>query len=148
MSDLFNKLVDITKAYVKNLKPEDFTVADKVIVTLSRTNDPQTSKDAAKKMVESGELNRQEQWIYETIMEYVTVYREEDFTTKDIAHCIPFLSIPDYPYHKAYDICKKRFSGLRNKGKIEVVVEKVDISRYTFIYKDKRRDGCRVWRKK
>jgi len=100
--------------------------------TLARKENPQTSKDAAEKMVKSGALNRQEKWIYNLIMKYVNSHpleRDKTFTTKDIAGWTRA-----YAYDKAYDICRKRFSGLRDKGKIELT--------------GGRRDGCRVWRLK
>jgi len=115
--------------------------------SLARTNDPKTSKDAAEKMVKSGELNRQENLIYSTIVEYTTIYTQKDFTTKDIAHFMSW-SIQDYNYDKAYEICRRRFSGLRDKGKIELVTEKKDITDCTFTFIYKRRDSCRVWRLK
>jgi len=107
---------------------------------LARKDSPQTSKDAAKRMVESGELSRQEQQIYDAILKSA----KKDFTTKNIAAWMfNFTS-----YDKAYDICRKRFSGLQMKGKIELVKVKKNITDCTFIYVDKRRDGCRVWRLK
>lgn len=96
---------------------------------LARTENPQTSKDAAEKMVVSGALNRQEKMVYKTIKYYIEIHSHKDFTTKDIAIWIMSMS-----YHKAYDICRKRFSGLANKGKIELT--------------GGRRDSCRIWRLK
>ena len=105
---------------------------------LARKENPQTSKDAAEKMVKSGALNRQEQVVYRAIESYTSHAthnsKYKDFTTKDIARWIT-----DYSYGKAYDICRKRFSGLHLKRKIALVFEGLDI---------KRRDGCRVWRLK
>ncbi len=95
--------------------------------TLARTNDPKTSKDAARKMVESGELSRQEDKVYGAISRYVMCHTKDDFTTKDIA-----IWMLPMPYYKAYDICRKRFSGLFNKMKIVLTGEV--------------RDHCRVWR--
>lgn len=97
--------------------------------TLARRDGPQTSKDAAKKMVESGALNRQEQWLYGIIIEY-TNNDLGNFTTKDIASYMTDEDTDDY--FKWYDICRKRFSGLFNKFKIVLTGD--------------RRDGCRVWR--
>ena len=96
--------------------------------TLARTENPQTSKDAAKRMVESGELSRQEKMVCGEIIRYHYMLGE-DFTTKDIALQ---LTNKTMPYDKAYDICRKRFSGLFNKMKIVLTGE--------------RRDGCRCWR--
>jgi len=114
---------------------------------LARSNDPETSKAAAVKMVESGALNRQENEIFFVID---TLYTGNDFTTKDIAALML-----GYPYYKAYVICGKRFSDLERKGKIELIQTGVKVT-YTKsipslriekpIYK--RRDGCRVWRLK
>jgi len=95
---------------------------------LARDTDPITSHEAAEKMAKSGELNRQKERVYGEIVKYSTL--SKDFTTKDIA-----LNISQYThwsYDKWYDICRKRFSGLRNKNKIERT--------------GKRRDGCQVWR--
>jgi len=93
---------------------------------LARTCNPQTSKDAAAKMVKSGALNRQEKEVYNAIKKSM----KKEFTTKNIASWMTTL-----PYYKAYDICRKRFSGLERKGKIEELT-------------GERRDGCRVWRLK
>lgn len=113
-----------------------------MITTLARTNDPQTSKDAAEKLVKSGALNKQEKWVYEAVQGH---YRNfGDFTPKDIAK---WLSWPNaMSYDKAYDICRKRFSGLERKGKIELVKKRKKTSDCTFIYVNEQRDGCRVWR--
>jgi len=106
--------------------------------TLARSNDPETSKVAAVKMVESGTLNRQENEIFFVID---TLYTGNDFTTKDIAALML-----GYPYYKAYDICRKRFSGLERKGKIEPIIRGVILGTRKIIYE--RRDGCRCWRLK
>ena len=110
-------------------------------MALARTNDPQTSKDAAKRMVESGKLSRQEKMIYEAIRGYVRTHTKENFTTKDIARWIQWNTMP---YDKAYDICRKRFSGLEDKHKIKLVWLGCDEKTGKHIYK--RRDNCRVWR--
>ena len=117
---------------------------------LARSNDPETSKAAAVKMVKSGALNRQEADVYNAIQRY---RRADDFTTKEVAYWVAYIG--KFPYHKAYDICRKRFSGLERKGKIELIQTGVKVT-YTKsipslriekpIYK--RRDGCRVWRLK
>ena len=97
---------------------------------LARTNDPQTSKDAAENIVKSGALNRQENNVYYVIIRYNKILG--DFTTKDIA--VWMAGFFHLPYDKAYDICRKRFSGLENKGKIELA--------------GGRHDGCRIWKLK
>lgn len=109
---------------------------------LARTTDPQTSKDAAKKMVSTGALSRQEKMILDTIGSIPgSAMKSFDFTTKDIAARMQSI----YPCHKAYDICRKRFSGLQDKGKIEPIIREgiLTITGRT-VYE--RRDGCRVWR--
>ncbi len=94
---------------------------------LCRTDDPQTSKDAAKRMVDSGKLSRQEKAVFDEILRYNEAW-SKDFTTKDIAKWMAYLM----GYDKAYEICRRRFSGLFNKFKICLTGE--------------RRDGCRVYR--
>jgi hypothetical protein len=100
---------------------------------LARDTDPITSHEAADKMVKSGALNKQEKLVYNTIDYFIKSYAilslPLNFTTKEIATWMMFGD-----YWHAYDICKKRFSGLHYKGKIERTGEK--------------RDGCCVWRLK
>jgi len=102
---------------------------------LARRGDPETSKKAAVKMVESGALNRQEEEVYKSIVRYVNYTSLHKvlrgFTTKDIAQ---EMIGRKYTYYQAYDICRKRFSGLERKGKIFLTGE--------------RRDGCQIWRLK
>jgi len=123
--------------------------------TLARTKNPQTSKDAAKKMVKSGALDKQSFWIYGHIKEYI-MYRvfagqSSDFTTKDIAAYISCFACP-ISKDKIYEICRRRFSDLEMKNKIELV--KIInpsgkwIDEHGNYYDYKRRDGCRVWRLK
>ena len=113
---------------------------------LARKNDPQTSKDAAKMMVDSGKLSRQEIEVLSVIKFW---HSGKDFTTKDIAARMQVT----YPFHKAYDICRKRFSGLANKGKIKLIQtgvkvinpEQVPSLRIVKpVYK--KRDGCRIYK--
>ena len=94
---------------------------------LVRAKDPETSHKAAEKMVISGALNKQEKEVYDAISRYAIMF--PDFTTKDIA-----LAMLSMPYYKAYDICRRRFSGLERNDKIELTGD--------------RRDECRVWRLK
>lgn len=108
---------------------------ERQVMALAHTDGPQTSKDAAKKMVESGALSRQEKWVYEAIRGRYR--RFGDFTPKDIAKWLSWPKSNAMSYDKAYEICRRRFSGLEDKGKIDVVWEQLKI---------KQRDGCRVWR--
>ena len=48
---------------------------------LARTCNPQTSKDAAVKMVESGALNRQQKEVYEAILAHLN----NEFTAKELS---------------------------------------------------------------
>ena len=106
-----------------------------MIKTLYHRQDPDTSREAAEKIVKSGALSRQEEEVWEAIIMYLETKPRThqllewlDFTTKDIA-----LQMAKglHAYFKCYDICRKRFSGLHNKGKIERTGEK--------------RDNCMVW---
>lgn len=125
MDNLFNLGVAISKG--------DPIANSAISTALARKNDPQTSKDAATKMVLTGELSRQEQMVYQSICDLCHTYPKywKGFTTKDVAHQIDRYS-PKYLYDKAYEICRRRFSGLSNKFKIVLTGE--------------RRAGCRVWK--
>lgn len=115
--------------------------------TLARTENPQTSKDAAQKMVSTGALSRQENMVYDKIIEFLKHRKLHshslDFTTKDIA-----LFMCNNSYHRDYDICRKRFSGLVTKGKIELIYEIIPHPKILNmkLRRPKRRDGCRVFR--
>jgi len=105
------------------------------VFPIARDKDPITSHEAADKMVKSGKLNRQEEMVFNAIVHYAKTHKV--FNTKDIAkYWWPAT------YYNAYDICRKRFSGLERKGKIELVYEWDGLRIKDF----KRRDGCRVWR--
>jgi len=93
---------------------------------LSHTNDPQTSFDAAGRMIKAGKINRQENRVLQAIKIYQNHLHYKDFTARELAKAAS--SWLDY-----YTI-QRRLSGLRNKGKIERTGEK--------------RDGCCVWRLK
>lgn len=92
---------------------------------LCRRNDPQTSKDAAEKMVKSGKLARQERLVLVTIEDVCEALYKKDFTAKEIVR---------WNNRFDYYTIQRRLSGLHNKGKIERTGEK--------------RDGCCVWRLK
>lgn len=87
--------------------------------SLSHTGDPETSYEAADKMVKSGKLNRQEQEVWDAIL--LHYYGHGLFTARILARA----SGIDY-----YTI-QRRLSGLKHKGKIARTGEK--------------RDGCAVW---
>ena len=108
---------------------------------LTRDTDVITSHEAADKMVKSGKLGEQEKWVYFNIKRISMEFGGLNFTTKEIAQlmCSTF-----HPYAECYDICRKRFSGIHNKGKIE------RLNTEGGLYKEgdelMRRGGCAVWR--
>ena len=99
---------------------------------LSHTNDPQTSYNAADKMIKSGKLSSQEKLVFDAIRDYLTskvVYADLTFTARELS------DTTNIDYH----LIQRRLSGLNNKGKIErVMVGHKVISR----------NGCCVWRLK
>jgi len=140
---------------MKELATRD-VAAQRAANKLCRRDDPQTSRDAAEKMVESGALNRQEQEVLAVIRATPgSAMQSYNFTTKDIARQMSgkFYLQYRHPYWKCYDICRKRFSGLHNKGLIERIPKTITLLGKTLdvfsstthkpVYK--RRDGCCVW---
>jgi len=118
MDTLFNLGVALSKG----LRDED----KDIVKCLSHTNDPETSKEAAVKMVKSGALSREEKEVLNAIKLHLSWRKQfdesEDFTAKEVHY---------YRGLNYYKI-QRRLSGLRNKGKIERTGDK--------------RDGCCVWR--
>jgi len=98
----------------------DYSVVAK---TLAHKGDPQTSLEAADKMVKSGKLSRQEDLVLRYIKGWNETVNANKFTAKNLAFC-----------GIDYYVVQRRLSGLHNKGKIERTGEK--------------RDGCCVWRLK
>lgn len=100
--------------------------SQRAVNKLCHKGDPETSYEAAEKMVKSSKLNRQEKQIWTILLGYrifTTMTKgQRDFTAKELAKNTSL----DY-----YTI-QRRLSGLHNKGKIERTGEK--------------RDGCCVWR--
>lgn len=92
-------------------------------------NDPETSREAAEKMIESGALSAQEEWVYRKLLCFLSA--QEDFTAKELAHWITNWQT-QYDYTYIYQIIQRRLSGLHRKGKIKRTGDK--------------RDGCMVWR--
>lgn len=85
-------------------------------------DDPQTSFDAAEKMVKSGKLANQEMKVYIAIKDCLASMTFNTFTAKNIAL---WSGIGYYTIHR-------RLSGLHRKGKIKRTGEK--------------RDNCCVWK--
>lgn len=95
---------------------------------LCHRNDPETSREAAKKMVKSGKIQGQERLVYFIIQRYkntFTKYHQFDFTAKELVN---------HTYTLNYFQIQRRLSGLHRKGYIERTGEK--------------RNGCAVWRLK
>jgi len=99
--------------------PEQLTLEQEAN-RLCHRNDPDTSRDAAKEMIVSGRLNRQEQEVYNDIRRYIIDCNHTNFTAKELA----------VDYHN-YFVIQRRLSGLYDKDKIEKTGE--------------RRAGCKVW---
>lgn len=100
---------------------------------LSHTNDPETSYEAADKMIESGKLNDQEFGVYSAILKY-GVYR--NFTAKELSEKSGL----------NYWTIQRRLSGLRQKNKIRRVQYREHTSPVTFVLRCTKRKGCCVWR--
>ena len=91
--------------------------------TLCHKADPETSRVAAQKMVESGKLSEEQAMIFGWIKEYLKENNKTDFTPKELAF---------WRYSNQYYLIQKRMSILRRKGKIRKT--------------DEVRDGQKVWR--
>jgi hypothetical protein len=52
---------------------------------LCHRGDPDTSLEAAERLIKSGELNRQEKLVCNAILDYVALYYGLDFTAKELA---------------------------------------------------------------
>lgn len=108
---------------------------------LSHTTDPQTSYDAADKIVKSGKLSKQEQEVYKEIIlyeeriRYLKPYPEnKGITAKEIANCSDL----------NYWMIQRRLSGLRAKGKIERLAK--GGTKWEEGKKQMIRDGSCAWR--
>lgn len=111
---------------------------------LARDSDPITSHEAAEKILRKGWLNAQERKVYEAILSYSKTH--SNFTTKDIAASMAkSMANEREAYWKCYDICRKRFSGLRMKGKIERLNTEGGLYQENKGQKLMKRDGCAVW---
>ena len=92
---------------------------------LCHKDGPDTSRQAAQKMVESGKLNKQELMVKYQISLFLHRTKYSDFTAKELAQ---FTLSPLCTYHTI----QRRLSGLYRKGKITRT--------------GKKRNGCAVWR--
>jgi len=98
---------------------------------LFHQHDPQSSVDAANKLVETGELSRQEKIVYRAFLHNK---KPEGYTARELAQKFvePVM---------AYYMIERRASGLESKGKLY---------RKAIGYKDghaiyKKRNGCVIW---
>lgn len=106
---------------------------------LAHTNDPITSYEAGDKMVKSGALHSQEDYLYCAILRiYAPINRE--FTAKELSDTTGI----------NYYTIQRRLSGLRDKGKIGRVRKDGGLCRgpkpltkYLVV-----RDNCCVWKLK
>jgi len=125
-----HNLFDYQGCDTKNLPP------------LSHTNDPQTSFDAADKMIKSGKLKNQWQIVHRGITHYLIGSHQENFTAKEVAKWM----LGHEPTN--YYMIQRRLSDLRNKGKIERINSKGETYVENKGQKPLIRDGCCVWRLK
>ena len=95
--------------------------------------DPDTSRQAAQKMVESGELSGE----LKMIMEKIKNYDGEDFTALELAGGIK---------DKRYYLYQKRFSVLERKLKIKHVRYRDYTSPDSYVLRDTEREGHAVWK--
>lgn len=100
---------------------------------LCHANDPETSRKAAEKMVESGKLSDQEFEVYLAIKEH---FLHTNFTAKELS------KVSGINYYTI----ERRLSGIKNKGKIKRVHYKEYVSPETYVLRIDKRDGCCVWR--
>ena len=97
----------------------------------AHTADPQTSFDAGQKMVESGELNRQQKEVHRAI----SVYTHTTFTAKELSHRSGL----------NYWQIQRRLNELMNKYLISRVINKEATKKHKkIIYKQ--REKCCVWK--
>jgi len=99
--------------------------------TLYHRSDPETSREVAEKMVESGKLAEQEALVLRAIESTPgSSMKSFNFTAKELTQWT--MSSGKWISRKlGYFIIQRRLSGLREKGKIRRTGEK--------------RDGCCVW---
>lgn len=103
---------------------------------LAHSRDPQTSFDAADKMVKSGKLRKQQKEVYEAIL----AYPNTEFTAKELSRKQPGSGLN-------YWQIQRRLNELANKFLIARILNKEAMKRHKkIIYKQ--RDGCCVWRLK
>lgn len=113
-------------------KPKVHTLFEQNL--LARKNDPETSKDAARKLVESGRLTKQEWLVYDVLKRHA---RSAGYTAKELAY---LMNDKQYAGNK-YFMISRRLSGLYRKCKAEFVT--TIIRGQTEVVK---REGCRAWK--
>ena len=76
---------------------------------LSHTDDPQTSYDAADKMIKSGKLSGQESLVLAAIKDFMYCGYRSNFTARELSDAT------NIDYH----LIQRRKSGLEDKGRIK-----------------------------
>jgi len=110
---------------------------------LCHKDDPDTSFEAAEKMIKSGALNRQEEQVWIEINLYVTSPQhllDGTFTAKDLDD--------DKDINIGYYTIQRRLGGLRQKSKIERLNTEGTVYQENKGQKLMKRDKCCVWRLK
>lgn len=103
---------------------------------LAHRDDPQTSYEAAEKLVKLGKLTKQEQQVLNGIKSFLKEFRfMSDFTAKELK-----------VFYLDYYVTQRRLSGLRNKGKIDRLNTKGGIYIEGKGQELMKRDNCAVWR--
>lgn len=115
----------------------DFAVAgmkaQAAVDKLCHQGDPETSREAAKKMVDSGALSAKENQVYQWILSYLDCNDKKDFTAKELVWWLYSNKYHTIEHGIGRLVLRvSRLSGLHRKGKINRTGEK--------------RDGCAVWR--
>lgn len=116
------------------------TLFDYETKLLTHKRDPDTSREAAQKMIKSGKLNKQESMVLSQIKIYLRRCHKTVFTARDVSTFS--LSWDNY------FVIQRRLSGLHRKGYIEKVAEDNSVWTESCGKQRKKRDGCAVWRLK
>jgi hypothetical protein len=113
------------------------TLFDYETKLITHRNDPDTSRQAAQKMIETSKLQQQEKYINDEIKKYHRLTRRITFTARELAN---HTEMEDGDF---YYTIQRRLSGLHLKGYIERIIigHKEDGKP---IYK--KRKNCCVWR--
>lgn len=103
---------------------------------LAHRGDPQTSVDAAKKMIKSGKLNKQQEEVSNIIQHYYNRFGRTDYTAKELAEWTK--QSPIYN-HIDYYIIQRRLHEISHIERIQIGETPAGKAIY------KKRNGCCVW---